>query len=234
MATALLETGMVPMREPVTEFALEAPAGLIRIRARCEGGRAVDIEMVNTPSFLRPRDMDVEVEVPELGKVAVDVAYGGMHYAIVDAASVGLAPLDPRRGKEICRLGEMIKVACREQHPVQHPEIDYPGCDILAFREPASRLQRGTNGVSPNGVNANSILFERGTFFVLPVTYFYIPQSAGPYHFSPICQHSCIPRAVRQAARRPALRPEHRGPLSLLLLLIMPLYYYHHYYYYHY
>ena len=49
-----------------------------------------------------------------------------MWYAIVDAASVGLE-LTPAAGKAICRLGEMIKVAAREQAPVQHPEIDYPG-----------------------------------------------------------------------------------------------------------
>jgi proline racemase len=66
-------------------------------------------------------------------------ADGGMHYVIVDAASVGLAPLDPSRGREICRLGEMIKVATREQHPVAHPTHDYPGPDILVFREPATR-----------------------------------------------------------------------------------------------
>jgi len=78
------------------------------------------------------------VDVPEFGKVTLDIAYGGMHYAIVDAASVGLI-IDPARGKEICRLGEMIKVAAREQHPVFHPELDYPGCDILVFREPEQR-----------------------------------------------------------------------------------------------
>ena len=44
----------------------------------------------------------------------------------------------PERGADICRLGEMIKTATREQHPVSHPIIDYPGCDILVFRAPAS------------------------------------------------------------------------------------------------
>merc|ERR1712224_676319 len=55
----------------------------------------------------------------------------------VDASSLGLELL-PRYGKEICRLGEMIKVACREQHPVNHPEMDYPGCDNMVFREPVA------------------------------------------------------------------------------------------------
>lgn len=139
VATALLESGMVPMCEPVTEFGLDVPAGLVRIHAECRGGKAERITIHNEPAFCRPRDMDVTVNVPTLGDVKVDIAYGGMHYVIVDAASVGLAPLDPSRGREICRLGEMIKVATREQHPVAHPTHDYPGPDILVFREPATR-----------------------------------------------------------------------------------------------
>lgn len=134
-ATALMETGMVPMAEPVTEFKLETPAGLVGVSAQCAGGKATRVTLKNVPSFCRPEDVDVEVDVPGgVGKVRLDVAYGGMFYAIVDAASVGLEIL-PRNGKELCRVGEMIKVACREQHPVNHPEYDYPGCDILVFTE---------------------------------------------------------------------------------------------------
>ena len=76
-----------------------------------------------------------------------------LRYAIVDAASVGL-DLVPENGKEICRLGEMIKVATREQHPVQHPEIDYVGVDILAFRAPpahGSRANARNTVVMSNG-----------------------------------------------------------------------------------
>jgi len=134
-ATALLETGMVPMVEPVTEFKLETPAGLVGVSAECAAGKATRVTLRNVPSFCRPADMDVEIDVPGgVGKVRLDVAYGGMFYAIVDAASVGLEIL-PKNGKELCRVGEMIKIACREQHPVNHPEFDYPGCDILVFTE---------------------------------------------------------------------------------------------------
>ena len=138
VATALLETGMVPMTEPTAEFALDTPAGLVKIRAECANGRATSITLENAPAYCRARDLDVAVDVPELGRVAVDVAYGGMQYAIVDAASVGLR-LEPAHGREICRLGEMIKVATREQHPVDHPEFSYPGPDNLVFRGPATR-----------------------------------------------------------------------------------------------
>ena len=110
VATALLESGMVPMAEPSTDFALDTPAGLVRVHAQCHAGRATRIELRNAPAYCRPRDMDVVVDVPTLGKVTVDIAYGGMQYVIVDAASVGLA-LHPSNGREICRLGEMIKIA---------------------------------------------------------------------------------------------------------------------------
>ena len=139
VATALLETGMVPMEEPRTEFALDLPAGLVRVSAECANGKAVRVTLRNAPSFCRPADMGVVVDVPHgVGKVTCDIAYGGMFYVIVDAASVGLK-LDPANGKELCRVGEMIKVAAREQHPVDHPEFSYPGPDILVFREPAER-----------------------------------------------------------------------------------------------
>lgn len=136
VATALLETGMISMQEPFTKFVLEAPVGPVAITAKCEGGKATQIEIMNQPAFVPPGCLDVKINVPEVGNVNVDIAFGGMWYAVVNAASVGLE-LTPANGKEICRLGEMIKVATREQNPVNHPEFDYPGPDILVFRGPA-------------------------------------------------------------------------------------------------
>eukprot|EP00747_Dinoflagellata_sp_TGD_P129979 gnl/TRDRNA2_/TRDRNA2_174766_c0_seq1.p1 gnl/TRDRNA2_/TRDRNA2_174766_c0~~gnl/TRDRNA2_/TRDRNA2_174766_c0_seq1.p1 ORF type:complete len:384 (-),score=63.53 gnl/TRDRNA2_/TRDRNA2_174766_c0_seq1:83-1234(-) len=154
VATALLETGMVPMQEPFTEFALEAPCGLVKVKAACSGGKATKIHLMNQPAFVPPGKLGVSVEVPTLGTVTLDIAYGGMFYAIVDAASVGLE-LKTDRGKDICRLGEMIKVAAREQHPVNHPEFDYPGPDNMVFRGPApagSRANSQNAVVMTNGV----------------------------------------------------------------------------------
>lgn len=136
VATALLETGMVAMTEPVTEFALEAPAGLVRIRANCTRGKVTEVTFRNVPSFVQ--HLDKQIEVPELGKVTVDVAFGGMWYVVVDAPSLGL-DLVPSNGKRLCKYGEMIKQAAKEQLPVNHPEYDYPGPDILVFRGPAKR-----------------------------------------------------------------------------------------------
>lgn len=146
VATALLETGMVEMKEGVNEFILEAPGGLVNIRAICKNGKAISTTLRNVPSFVG--HIGITVNVPTVGEVICDVVFGGMWYCIVEAESVGLT-IDPQRGVEICKLGEMIKVACREQYPVNHPEFHYPGCDIMVFRGPPIK---GTDGDAQNTV----------------------------------------------------------------------------------
>ncbi len=74
-ATVLLGTGMIPMKEPVTEFVLEAPAGLVHIRGECAHGEVRSVTFRNVPAFAVC--LDANVEVPGLGTVTVDVAYEG-------------------------------------------------------------------------------------------------------------------------------------------------------------
>lgn len=119
VVTVLLETGMLPMREPVTDLTLEAPAGLIRVRADCANGKVTRVTFRNVPAFAT--HLDATVEVPKLGTVTVDVAYGGMFYVIADARQFGLQ-LTPDEGRDVVRIGEMIKAATREQLPVVHPQ----------------------------------------------------------------------------------------------------------------
>jgi proline racemase len=119
VATALLETGMLPMHEPLTEMTLEAPAGLIRIRATCGNGKVTGVTFRNVPAFAT--HLDTPIEVPQLGTVTVDVAYGGMFYVIADAEALGFR-LVPDEGRDITRVTEMIKAAASEQLPVVHPE----------------------------------------------------------------------------------------------------------------
>ena len=119
VATVLIETGMVAVSEPVTEFVLEAPAGLVAIRAEVEGGRAKRITFENVPALALA--LDVQVEVPSLGTLTVDIAYGGMTYVMADAAALGMN-LAPDEARDIVRVGEMIRQATRDQHPSAHPE----------------------------------------------------------------------------------------------------------------
>jgi proline racemase len=136
VATVLLETGMLPMVEPVTEIVLEAPAGLIAIRAECKDGKVTQVTFRNVPAFAV--HLEAEVEVPQLGTVQVDVAYGGMFYAIAEARPLGLS-LTPDEGADIVRISEMIRAAADEQLDVQHPEIpDFNGITISQLSAPAS------------------------------------------------------------------------------------------------
>lgn len=107
------------MIEPVTEFILEAPAGLVGIRAECKDGKVTKVTFKNVPAFAV--HLDINVEVPQLGTVKVDVAWGGMFYVIADAAQFGLQ-ITPDEGKDITRISEMVKAATVEQYPVVHPE----------------------------------------------------------------------------------------------------------------
>lgn len=137
VTTVLLETGMVPMREPVTELTLEAPAGLIRIKADCVNGKVRRVTFQNVPAFAAY--LDTPVEVPHLGTVKVDVAYGGMFYVIAEAAPLGLR-LTPDEGRDIVRVSEMIKAAAQEQLPVVHPEQPgFAGITIAELSAPPSR-----------------------------------------------------------------------------------------------
>ena len=118
VVTALLETGIAAMVEPVTELTLEAPAGLIEVRADCAAGKVTRVTFRNVPSFVV--HLDAEVDVPELGNVSVDVAWGGMFYAIADGDALGI-DLGSQNGAEIARVSEMIRAATFEQLPVRHP-----------------------------------------------------------------------------------------------------------------
>jgi proline racemase len=135
VVTVLLETGMLTMTEPVTELTLEAPAGLIGIRAECADGKVTAVTFRNVPAFAT--HLDAPVEVPHLGTVSVDVGYGGMFYVIADAERFGLR-LTPDEGADIVRISEMVKAAANEQLPVVHPEQPgFAGITIAQLSGPA-------------------------------------------------------------------------------------------------
>src|SRR5215831_7275792 len=146
VATVLLETGMIEMREPETAFRLEAPGGVVEITARCEAGKCESVELLNVPSFADR--LDAPLEVDGLGTVTVDVAYGGMWYAIADSRALGFS-LEPSEARDLCGVGEAIRGAAREQLSCSHPENpDIAGVSIVEIAEP----WRGVGAVSKNAV----------------------------------------------------------------------------------
>ena len=146
VATVLLETGMVEMREPETMLRLEAPAGVVEVRAACHDGRCTSLELTNVPCFADR--IDAPLEVDGLGTLTVDVAFGGMWYAIADASTLGFA-LEPSEARELCAVGERIRLAAREQLPCAHPENpDIAGVSIVQIAEP----WQGVGAVSKNAV----------------------------------------------------------------------------------
>ncbi len=146
VATVLLETGMVPMEEPETVLRLEAPAGVVEVRAACRDGRCESVELTNVPCFADRLDAPLEVE--GLGTLTVDVAFGGMWYAIADAAELGFA-LEPHEARELSEAGERIRLAAREQLPCVHPEnAEIAGVSIVEIAE----RWRGVGEVTRNAV----------------------------------------------------------------------------------
>lgn len=119
VATVLLDAGLIPMQEPVTELVLEAPGGLVRVRAECDGGKARRIFVQNLPSFADRLDAALEVE--GLGSLRVDTAYGGDSFVLVQAADLGL-DLVAEEARDIARLGMRITAAANEQLGFTHPE----------------------------------------------------------------------------------------------------------------
>ena len=122
VCTALVESGMVKVTEPVTEITLDTPAGLIRVKVEVKDGSAKSVTFVNAPAFIMAKDAALHTE--KYGDLKLDVAYGGNIYAILPAASVGLT-IAPEHAAEIIRTGNELKKLINEQIPVQHPELPF-------------------------------------------------------------------------------------------------------------
>jgi len=118
VSTVLLETGILPMTEPVTHLLLEAPGGLVAVRADCDGGRVTRVHVQNLPSFAAHLDAGLEVE--GVGTLRVDTAYGGDSFVVVDAPALGFA-LVASEAKDLAALGVRITRAANEQLGFAHP-----------------------------------------------------------------------------------------------------------------
>lgn len=116
--TAMLESGRVPMVEPVTTVRVDTAVGTITAHAAVSGGKVRSVTVANVPAFVV--GLDVPLEVPQLGTVPVDVVFGGQFFVQARVTDLGLT-LDPDRGRELARAGAQLKLAALEQVRVAHP-----------------------------------------------------------------------------------------------------------------
>jgi proline racemase len=154
VVTVLLETGMVQMVEPTTRLLLETPGGVIEALAACRDGKCERVTVRNVPSFVAV--LDAAVEVPGLGHISVDIAYGGAFFAIVDAPALGFK-LTPDEARHLVEVGETIKAAVVEQQPVVHPEN--PAIHTVTFTEFTGPLTMNRDGVK---TSQNAVVISPG------------------------------------------------------------------------
>ena len=161
VATVLLDHGLITMEEPVTNFFLEAPGGLVKVKALCKNGKAERILVQNLPSFVYKLGTSLELE--GYGSTPVDTAFGGDSFVIVDAKNLGFS-IDPSEAAELARLGAKITDAATEQIGFRHPTISdwthYSFCqfskiedqsnDCISFKSAVS-IKPGKIDRSPTG-----------------------------------------------------------------------------------
>ena len=161
VATVLLDHGLITMEEPVTNFFLEAPGGLVKVKALCKNGKAERIFVQNLPSFAYKLDTSLELE--GYGSISADTAFGGDSFVIVDAKNLGFS-IDPSEAAELARLGAKITDAATEQIGFRHPTISdwthYSFCqfskiedqsnDCISFKSAVS-IKPGKIDRSPTG-----------------------------------------------------------------------------------
>jgi hypothetical protein len=119
VVTVLLETGMLPMREPQTVVRLDTPAGLVAATAHCKDGKCECVSLDMVPSFVEA--LDRTLAVPDPGEVRVDFAFGGVYYALIDPRPLGLS-IEPAAARARVNAASRIHRALNAEVEVRHPE----------------------------------------------------------------------------------------------------------------
>lgn len=125
IATVVLETGIHPADPGVVRLRIDAPAGQITVEADYDGLQVDAVRFINVPSFVQT--LDGQIDVPSLGSISYDLAFGGAFYAFVDARALGLE-LVPENARRLIETGMAIKRAVAEQDPPQfsgEPDLNF-------------------------------------------------------------------------------------------------------------
>ncbi len=116
--TMAIENGLIAPKVPGT-VAMDTPAGKVVASYRQAGDFVEEVRITNVPSFLYAEGL--EAEVPELGKVTLDIAYGGNFYAIVDPQP-NVGDLADLRTGDILRWSPALRRVLNETYTFAHPE----------------------------------------------------------------------------------------------------------------
>jgi len=130
-ATVAVETGIVPMKEPVTEVNMEAPAGLIRAKVQVKNEKVQEVSIVNVPAFLYKADQ--QIDLPGYGKITFDISFGGSFFAIVPAKQLNIK-LIPENADKLKVLGIQIRDIINKEIKIQHPVLEHiKTVDLVEF-----------------------------------------------------------------------------------------------------
>ena len=121
LVTVLLETGRIKMIEPETVVTLDTPAGLVRAVASCKNGKCERVTLDMTPSYAD--QLDTAIEVEGLGEVIVDIAFGGIFYALINPSQFNLKIL-PENARKLVDIGTKVHRAINSQIKIKHPQIE--------------------------------------------------------------------------------------------------------------
>ncbi|WP_019241736.1 MULTISPECIES: proline racemase family protein [Bacillus] len=151
--TAIVEAGLVELKEPITKLKLDTPAGLVDVEISIENGKAKHVSFCNIPAFFLKH---VEVEIEELGLISCDIAYGGNFYGIIDAKTVHLELL-PENASIIVETAVKIRDIINSNFEVVHPQFPFINglTHIEFYSEPTdpSATVKNTVIVPPGGID---------------------------------------------------------------------------------
>ncbi|MFL2490636.1 MAG: proline racemase family protein [Candidatus Neomarinimicrobiota bacterium] len=151
LTKVFVETGLIPMNEPETEVKMDVPSGFIKSYAKVKNGQVTGVRFENVPSFVQ--SLDTEIDIPGIGKINYDLAFGGAFYAFVDVAQLGL-DCTSKYQNQLIETGIKIKHAVMDSVKMVHP------------LEPDMNFLYGTifTGVSknPNHHSRNVCIFAEG------------------------------------------------------------------------
>lgn len=165
--TALLETGMIAMAEPVSVVTLDTAAGLVKATATCAGGKVVKVTLDMPPAFVTRKD--AVIETAEWGPVRYDLCFGGIFYALIDADQIGLT-IAPENARQLAMTGVDLRARIAAQEPALHPTTPaLNGLSYVMFRSDetdgglrtCTTLRPGRADRSPCGTGSNANMAAR-------------------------------------------------------------------------